>query len=369
MRDVAILGGGAIGLASGLALARRGLSVTLVERHPSSARAASRAAAGMLSAQLERHPSEAMAALCHAGRERHRAFLDELERATGRTLDHRPVGALRVAWDEAEEAELNALVTEQRARGWRAELVSREVALALEPGLGPFRAAGWFPEERVVDPPRLLDALEHACRDAGVEVAVGVPAASIRCDGGDGALEFEDGRAIHARRVVLAAGAWSALPAGSPLRGAVRPIRGQMLELRGADVPTRILDARDGYLSPRSDGRVLVGSTLEDVGFDDGTTSEARARLVAMAERLYPALAHARLANHWSGFRSTTADRQPILGTTANGLVIATGHHRNGVVLTAITADIVAALVLDEAPPVDIAPFAPGRFAAPPTEA
>ncbi|MBM4374920.1 MAG: glycine oxidase ThiO [Deltaproteobacteria bacterium] len=363
MRDVAVVGGGVVGLASALALARRGLSVTVLERDPGATRAASRAAAGMLSAQLERHPSSAMAELCLAGRERHRAFLDELTSATGRDLDHREVGALRVATDDASEAELHALVGEQRARGWDAQLLTNDEARRLEPGLGDVRVAGWFPGERVVDPPRLVDALVEACAARGVELRDGH--AVVRLEhGAEGVrAHLDTDQLIGARHLVLTAGAWSGVLEGAELAGLIRPIRGQMLEMRSPTVPTRLLEGRGGYLSPRSDGRVLAGSTLEDVGFEQATTEEARRALYEASVALFPALASAEVSSHWSGFRSRSPDHLPLLGVTAAGLVVATGHYRNGIVLSAITADIVVALVLGEPPPVDLAPFAPTRFA------
>jgi len=362
MPDAVIIGGGAIGLASAWELAKRGLAVTVLERDPGATLAASRAAAGMLSAQLEAHPSEAMASLCMQGRERHASFLAELATASGLDLDARLTGALRVAFDRDEAESLARLVAEQHARGWEAELVSADEAQALVPGLARVRSGAFFAGERVADPPRIMDALVRACASARITLREGAEVARI--DGGNGGTHevvLTNGERLACARVVIAGGAWSAAIDGTGIEGKVRPIRGQMLELRHADIPARIVEGPGAYLSPRSDGRVLVGSTLEDVGFDRAITAEAATSLREGAERLLPRLGDATRTRHWCGFRSATRDRIPLLGVTSTGVVAATGHYRNGIVLTAITADIVAALVMDAAPPVPLAPFDPNR--------
>ncbi len=372
MTDALIIGGGAIGLASAWSLAQRGLEVTVLERDSAGEHAASRAAAGMLSAQLETHPSEAMAELCLQGRERHKTFLPELAEATGVDLDYRVLGALRVAWTEVDAGKLRALIEEQRRRGWNAELLAPREAYHLEPTLGPCHCAGYFEGESVVDPRRLIVALTEACKAHGVTLRTGVEVTEVQHRNGraEGVL-MTNGERLTAEHVVIAGGAWSASIHGTGLTGAglagtapsaiVRPIRGQMLQLRHACPPAHLIDGPGAYLSPRSDGRVLVGSTLEDVGFQRGVTPEATESLLQAAIRLVPHLADATIVERWCGFRPTTRDRMPLLGLTPTGALVATGHHRNGILLAAVTADIVTAIITGEASPIELAPFAPAR--------
>jgi glycine oxidase len=362
MHDVVIIGAGASGLACAYELAKRGARVLVVERDANAVEAASQRAAGMLSAQLEHHPSEAMAALCLESRELHKTLLAELEARTGVDLDHRSTGALRLAFEEDEAAELEALVVEQEARGWEVTRLTPREAVQLEPLLGDVLAAAWFAGERVGDPPRLVLALRRACELQGVVLREGVEVARLtagaqRVDG----IALASGERIAARDVVVAGGAWSASIEGTGIEGLVRPIRGQMLELQNRSVPRRLLDAPGAYLSPRSDGRVLVGSTLEDVGFERAVTAGAASRLLSTALRLVPALTDASLSNHWCGFRSTTRDKLPLLGRTRTGAIAATGHHRNGIVLSAITALVVADLLMGTPSSLALEAFRPDR--------
>ena len=362
MADALIIGGGAIGLASAWTLAKHGLAVTVLERDVGSVHAASRAAAGMLSAQLESHPSEAMAALCLRGRERHATFLPELAEASGADLEYRTVGALRVAFSDEDAADLIDLVGAQRARGWEARIVSSAEARDLEPSLSACHSGAFFPGEAVVEPNRVVDALVRACIERGVTLRTGVLAAQVLHAGGraTGVL-LHNGNRLAAGHVIVAGGAWSASLEGTGIEGKLRPIRGQMLELRHARAPSRLVEGPGAYLSPRTDGRMLVGSTLEDVGFERAVTVGAATQLLNAAVRLLPHLAEATLAAHWCGFRPATRDGLPLLGATSTGALAATGHHRNGIVLSAITADIVTALVTGKSSPVELTPFAPGR--------
>ena len=175
---------------------------------------------------------------------------------------------------------------------------------------------------------------------------------------------LDDGTTIAADAVVIAAGSWSSLIGETSLAAdAVQPARGQMIELHvDAPIVRGVIEAADCYLSPRDDGRLLVGSTIELVGFRGGATASGVRDLLAAALRLVPALQDATVTRAWAGFRPKTHDDMPLIGTVGiEGLVIATGHFRNGVLLAPITGEIVAALLTGGALPVDIAPFAPRR--------
>jgi len=169
-----------------------------------------------------------------------------------------------------------------------------------------------------------------------------------------------DGEALRADAVVVAAGSWSGLVQGVPLDPrVVRPLRGQMLQLQTRlPLMRHILVSPEGYLVPRADGRVIAGSTMEFAGFDKQVTAEGLARILALALRLCPALGAAAVDSHWAGFRPYTEDHLPLLGPgPLPGLFLATGHFRNGILLTPITARLVAQCVLGERPSVDLTPF------------
>jgi glycine oxidase len=348
MADVLIIGAGAIGCATAWRLAARGAAVEVIEKSSVGVLAASQAAAGMLSAQLEHHPSEAMAALCMASRERYPAFVTELEQASGIEVDYRRIGAVRVAVSEADADQLVRLVKEQHARGWAAELVDVQGMKSLAPGLGEVALGAYFGGECAIDPPALLRALALAAERRGVRIRTTRAVVRIHAHDDHVVVELADGERVRAGKLVLAAGAWSAGIEGSGVEGLVRPVRGQMLELNCERPPALLIEGPDAYLSPRTDGRVLVGSTLEEVGFARAVTAAAAARLLAGALRLFPALAEARLSGHWCGFRAASPDALPLIGASHDSVIVATGHYRNGIVLTPVTAEIAAAQIARE---------------------
>jgi glycine oxidase len=362
--DVAIVGGGLIGCLAAFALARRGVSVVVVERAAFGEDAASRAAAGML--QIEAHASLAMRRLCAASRQRYPALIAELEARSGLNTGYRQSGGLSLAFEEVSRAEVEREIALHREIGIAARWLDTAEARASEPGLAPsLIGAALYDDDAVVDPPRLLDAARRAAEDAGAKIVCGVEVLAIEAAGDRVAGIRTSAGTVAAGGVVLAAGSWSAtIPGSGLLAGAVEPMRGQMIEVRLPTPPIdRLVVAPGAYLSPRLDGRVLVGATVERVGFDAAVTAGAAARLLAAAIAAVPALEGARLSAHWCGFRPRTADELPALGPgPLDGLVIATGHFRSGVVLAPITAEIVTALVLGEPSLVDLAPFSPSRL-------
>lgn len=371
---VVVVGAGLVGCASALALARRGAEVVVLERGAFGELAASRAAAGILGAQLERHASAAMLELCVASRDRYPSWIAEIEAASGMSVDFRRCGAMRVAFADAERDEIAAEVEQQKTAGHEAELLDRVAARRLEPALSDaVCAAAWFPRDGVLDPPKLLEALRVSARRVGVVFRCGVTVSGLeqRAERVVGArIEDErgEGAFVPADQVVVAAGSWSSLIADLQRMGIaadlVLPARGQMVELVTVTSPIeRVVDAPGAYLSPRSDGRVLVGSTVELVGHQRAVTAAGAKALLDGALAAVPSLAEARLAGHWCGFRALTPDQLPILSRgPREGLLLASGHFRNGVVLAPLTAEVVADLATGVEPSVDLAPFTIERF-------
>ena len=339
MLDAAIVGGGLIGLASALELARRGRKVCVVDAADRAR--ASWAAAGILGPQSEVHAPSPMLELCR----RSFALYPEFARGLPAEVGFRPCGTLHLAFSDAEEA---ALVEQRR---WQ-----EQAALRVEERRHGGRLALFFPDEGQVNNRRLLLALREACLREGVELRQGRAAlgtAGLRFQASGFRPEAEE---IQAREVVLCAGSWSGELAALP----VTPVRGQVL-LVDAPPPECVVFGGGGYAVPRGQ-RTLIGATSENAGFDATPTEEGREALLLVAARLVPG-AHA-VVDHWAGLRPATPDTLPLLGRLPSGVIVATGHYRNGVLLAPVSAQIVAALVEGKPPPVDLAPFRPLRYAA-----
>lgn len=358
--EVVVIGAGVMGCASALELARRGARVHVLERSVPGAEASS-AAAGMLAAQVESHEQGPFAALCLAGRERLAPWARDLQERTGIDVEHRVCGVLKVAYSEASAEKLARHVAWQHEAGARVELLDPAHVKEREPGVATPRAAAHYPDEARVDPPRLLRALRISAERAGARFTSGALVRRVVLDAGRATgVEVEGGDVLRAEHVVVAAGSWSNLVPGVPLGpGAVRPARGQIVELLSpAPVLSGLVWSEAVYLSPRDDGRVLLGSTLEFVGFERIVTAGAVRDLLSAALDVVPALRSAELVRAWSAFRPYTPDERPLIGASGvPGLWLATGHYRNGILLSAITAEIVAARVFGVAPPFDPAPF------------
>ncbi|HET7692545.1 MAG TPA: glycine oxidase ThiO [Gemmatimonadota bacterium] len=383
--DAIVVGGGLIGCLAARALADDGRRVTLFERGAELGRKASTAAAGMLSPQMEwaedllvegaddlARRTDAMLDLGIAARGRWPAFAAALEAETGRRLHYRDEGTLVVALTDEEAAELEARARTQRRRGLRAEWLEPGRVQELEPGIaGAALGALYIPDDRQVDPlPLMAAAGEALAARPGVRIEIGTTVRAIVSAGGrvtgvaiEGGTAGERGTA-EAELVVLAAGAWSAGIAGLPRPLAVRPVKGQMAALRPAAMPIRhVVGGRGAYCVPRDDGRIVVGATVEDAGFDERVDPAAVEALIRAAAAAVPALAAAPVESRWAGLRPGTADDLPVLGEDPElaGLLYATGHYRNGILLAPLTAEIVAALARGDDPPVDTIPFSPAR--------
>ena len=346
---VAIVGGGVMGCATALALTERGVEVVVLERAVPGAEASS-AAAGILGAQAELHGREDDAALFVQARDGWPSWAARLKEASGVDVGWRRSGVLLVARSEGERAELAHEVAWQTARGLRAELLEPTRAREVEPQLAEtVLAAAHFPDDAQVDPPALLRAMMAAIAlDPRATIRAGSTVVRLlveadRCVG----VVLDDGE-VRAEATVLAAGSWSSLVPGVPASvPAVRPVRGQMvlLDERPPRVRTIVFGA-GGYIVPRGDGRVLCGSTMEHVGFRREVTAGGVHAILAGALACVPSLASAQLAGTWSNFRPH-AEKGALVGASSlAGLFLATGHHRNGILLAKTTADAVTAAIL-----------------------
>ena len=368
--SVAIIGAGVIGLGIAWRLAARGVSVAVFDKGVSGA-GASHAAAGMLAACAEAEPGEeALVTLGRVSQARWPAFAAELKQASGVDVGLRPEGTLVVALTSDDQARLSHQLTFQQKLGLPLQWISAAETRRREPHLaGKLAGAVFSPEDTQVDNRKLAAALRIAAEAAGARIREHQEVKTISSDAGrvDGII-LADGTKVGADVVVLAAGAWSRSIDGlaPELRPPVRPIKGQMLALRmdpAAPLLTHVVWAPGAYLVPRLDGRLLVGATVEEKGYDTSLTAGGILTLLEAAWRVVPAVEELPIAEMWVGHRPGSRDDAPILGTgPIDGLIYATGHHRNGILLTPVTADSIAQLVLEGAADPAIRPFGIERF-------
>ncbi|WP_254812733.1 glycine oxidase ThiO [Streptomyces cavourensis] len=372
--DVLVIGGGIIGLVTAWRTAQRGLAVTVADPDPGGG--AAQVAAGMLAAVTELHYGEEMLlGLNLASAARYPEFVAELEAASGRETGFRTCGTLAVALDSDDRAHLRELHTLQERSGLESAWLSGRECRRLEPMLAPGVRGGLRVDgDHQVDPRRLAVALLAACERVGV-VFRRSPAERLTVAGGRAAgAVLGDGTGVGADRVVLAAGSLSGRLAGLPeeVVPPVRPVKGQVLRLTVPPAYAPFLSrtvravVRGGhvYLVPRENGELVVGATSEEMGWDTTVTAGGVYELLRDAHELVPGITELPLTETRAGLRPASPDNAPLLGPTAlPGLLLATGHHRNGVLLTPVTGDAMAeALTTGELPEV-ARPFAPGRFA------
>jgi glycine oxidase len=369
-----VVGGGVIGLGIAWRAAMAGLRVTVVDQAPG--RGASWAAAGMLAPVTEVHYGERpLLGLNLAAAARWPGFAAEVEEAAGRSVGYRPAGTLAVARDADDNAALEDLYRFQLRCGLDVQRLRSRECRQLEPGLAPsIRGGVLAPGDHQVDNRALVEALLVACQRAGVRFVAGrVAELAVTGDRVTGVVL--GGERLAAGAVVLAAGCWSGGLGGLAAEALVpvRPVKGQLLYLGGpADQPLcqRNVRGLEVYVVPRGDGRVVVGATVEEQGFDTRVTAGAVHDLLRAALELLPDVAELELLETVVGLRPGSPDNAPLLGPAGpEGLVVATGHYRNGILLTPVTADAIAELLASGRVPELIAPFAPGRFAGMPTGA
>jgi glycine oxidase len=351
--------------------AERGLSVVVLERgEPGDG--ASGVAAGMLAPVTEADfGEEALLRLNLASRELWPGFAAELEERSGLTCGYRESGALVVATERDDVAELRRLNEFQRSLGLDSEWLAPSECRRLEPGLSPRIAGGILaPADAHADPRATVGALAAALELAGGELASGVEVVGLETSGERVAAVRTAGGRVATERVVIAAGCWSGegLETGGPLP-AVRPVKGQLLELRvrpGRPAPAqRIVRSPRCYLLVRGDGRVVLGATVEEHGFDTSVTADGVYRLLEAAWEVLPEVSELELVSARAGLRPGTPDNEPVIGAgTPEGVTFATGHYRNGVLLAPLTGEAVAALLAGERVPGTVASFAPQGVAA-----
>jgi len=367
--DVIVVGNGAIGAAVAWRCAQRGLSVIVVDPDP--ARGAWHTAAGMLAPVTELHYAESpLLRLNLDSLARYPAFAAELTELTGLPTGLRETGTLSIAWDAADLATLRDLHAFGASLGVDARLVTGRELRELEPTLAAGLPGGLLAQnDHQVDPRLLHRALGAAGTRAGVRHVLGTARIELRDDRATG-VTLGDGTRLSTRTVVLAAGAWSG-QAGLPadLAPAVRPVKGQTLRLRLPGAPRLRHVVRGSvkgapiYLVPRADGQLIVGASSEEVGYDLTPRAGAVYELLRDAQSVFPELGEAVLEEVSTGLRPGSPDNAPLLGPAGvDGLIFATGHYRNGILLTPVTADGIADLVAGGALPSHLEPFTPARF-------
>jgi glycine oxidase len=354
--DVAVAGGGAIGLAVAWRAAQRGLRVVVLERDRLG-EGTSAVAAGMLAPTTEASPAERrLLELGLASLAAYPAFVEELRTASGLDPGYLPCGSLLVARDADEAEALEREYEMRRELGLSVRRLRPTEARRLEPGLAPTVRLGLeIADDHAIDPRRLTAALAEACDRAGVVLRTGAAIDSVELDAGRvRGLRLAGGELVQAERVVIAAGAWSESIGGLPERArvAVRPVKGQILRLHdpaGPGLLQRVLRMQGGYLVPRGDGRYVLGATMEERGFDTSVTAGAVFELLRDAIELVPAVAELVIDELSAGLRPATPDSLPAIGPgELPGLYWATGHYRNGILLAPVTAELVASALAGE---------------------
>ncbi|MFJ2562286.1 glycine oxidase ThiO [Streptomyces sp. NPDC087568] len=371
--DVLVVGGGIIGLVTAWRSAQRGFATAVVDPEPGGG--AAQVAAGMLAAVTELHYGEqTLLALNLASARRYPDFAAELTELTGHDLGYRRCGTLAVALDADDRAHLRELHDLQRRSGLESEWLSGRDCRRLEPMLAPGVRGGLRVDgDHQIDPRRLARALVAACERAGVVFhrawAERLTVARGRATG----CVLRDGTAPVADRVVLAAGSLSGRLAGVPdeVLPPVRPVKGQVLRLT---VPKRyapflsrtvraVVRGSQVYLVPRLDGELVVGATSEELGWDTTVTAGGVYELLRDAHELVPGITELPLTETRAGLRPGSPDNAPLLGPTGlDGLLLATGHYRNGVLLTPVTGDAMAHVLTTGELPDEVRPFSSRRF-------
>lgn len=362
--DVAIAGAGLIGGAIALELARAGLRVGVFDRQEPG-REASWASAGILSPAPENPGMIPMVSVGMASMALYPEFIANVEGISGRDTGYRKKGTVEALFSRNAREELSTLVALHHGLGLKAEALSADEAREMEPALSEgIEAAMFRPDEGSVDNRALSGAVLEAAKISGVEIFAdravhAVKRAGNRCTG-----FLLRNETVEAKYIVVAGGCYSAEIEGVAPYAPVAPVKGQILALRHSDVKIgRVLWSENIYLVPRPDGRVIAGATVENAGIDKHLTAGGLQKLVNGATELAPQLASARVEEIWAGLRPDSPDHLPIIGPTdVDGLLIATGHFRSGIVLAPITAKLICEWITEKSVSLDWDRFSPMRF-------
>jgi len=350
--DCLVIGGGLIGMLTARELALSGVRVRLLERGETG-RESSWAGGGILSPLYPWRYPDSVSALARASQTIYPSLFEDIEAETGLSVEHTQSGLLMPDCNEIEKAKawakrfsVNIEITEGNEVIDIAGEISRE--LSINQGV-------WLPEVGQVRNPRLVRALRASIEHIGVDVTTSCQVDKVDVSSGKvTGVTTADGSSIKAESVVVTSGAWSSgLMAPLGLEISVKPVLGQMLLYKTEPgTVKRIILNKDRYVIPRQDGRVLVGSTIENTGFDKRTTESARLELEAEARRLVPVLSRYQVEKHWCGLRPGTPDDVPYIGAfdDVDGLYINAGHYRNGVVLGAASARLLSQIILEQEP-------------------
>jgi glycine oxidase len=369
--DAAIAGGGVIGGAIALELSRAGMRVGVFDRQQPG-QEASWASAGILSPAPE---SPGMIALVPLGKRSlslYPEFVAQVEEISGQSTGFRPEGTVEALFSADTKAELSTIIALHHGLGLKAEPLRGEDARELEPALSEdVEAAVLRPEECSIDNRALTNAVLEAARRSGAEVFSDASVRGIWREGNRCAGLILANEKVEAKWTIVAAGCFSAAIEGMAAYAPVRPAKGQMVALRADEVKMRrVLWSEHIYLVPRNDGRILAGATVEYVGFDRRATAGGVEKILSAAIELAPGLANARIEETWAGLRPDTPDHLPILGPTdLDGLLMATGHFRSGILLTPITARLMREWITEQRVSVEWERFSPLRFQAEKQEA
>ena len=362
--DVAIAGAGLIGSSIAFELAQAGLKVALFDRNEPG-REASWASAGILSPAPESPAMISMVPIAKASMNLYPALVANVEEISGEKVGFRPKGTIDVFFGRDAVSDLSTLIALHHGMGLKAEPLRPEDARELEPSLSPeLEAAALRPDEASIDNRAFTHAMLSAARNSGVEVfaetnVTGIVKEANRCTG----LKLGS-ETVTAKWTVIAAGCFSALIEGVKEFAPVRPAKGQMVSLRadGMEIE-RVIWGEKIYIVPRNDGRILAGATVEYVGFDKQVTAGGIEKILSAAIEVMPELANAHVEETWAGLRPDSPDHLPILGPTdVDGLVIATGHFRSGILLTPITARLIRQWITEQSVELDWERLSPMRF-------
>lgn len=362
--DIIIIGGGVIGLMAAWQLAKRGLQVTLFEKDRPGQEASSAALGILLPGLPSGHiATDRYATLTHISLELYPELAADLLTETGVDIELREEGVLDVAINEAELTQFAEISQLCRRANIPVATFSPADTLALAPQLNPEIKGGLlFKSAKQVENRRLCTALTLAARQAGARLHNGRVVSEFIKDRNCVTGVMVNGEAYTAAKVILAAGSWSGQVQGFSVP--VRPTKGQALALEAPFVLHYTIHSEAGYVAPRRDGRILIGATVEEAGFDKRSTVAGVFSLLERAMSLFPALREATILETWAGLRPRAIDDWPVLGPVVGyeGLIAATGHFKNGILLAPATAQLLIDWATDQTPEIDVACFSPNRF-------